>query len=118
MFAALKNLVQTMRPRSLAGRAVLFTAALMTVTALLSASIVLVGADREAERQELAITHDLTEHLAGRVGDAMARGNMQYLPYSIASAATRDEVRSISIIDASGGVIAQSDGGDVDSPLI
>lgn len=118
MLAALKNLVRTVQPRSLAGRAVLFTAVLMTVTALLSASIVLVGADHEAERQELAITHDLTEHLASRVGEAMARGNTEYLPYSIASAATRDEVRSISIIDADGRSIAQSDGGDVDHLLI
>jgi len=99
------------RPRGLQARAIAFTAALMAITAAMSAAIVIFGAQTEGERQQLAITHDLTEHLAGRAGDVMARGNTRILDMMIRGSTQQRNVRAISIRDGEGRVLAQA-GGD------
>ncbi len=106
------------RPRGLAARAVLFTTMLVAITATLSAGIVLVGAHREGERQEIEIARDLTEHLAARVGDIMARGNTRVLTYMMDGATQREEVRSISVRDASGAILAQAGGSTADNQMM
>ncbi len=112
---SLPRIANLRRPRGLAARAVLFATLLVTVTAVLSATIVLIGAHREGERQELAITHDLTEHLASRAGEVMARGNTRVLTYMLSGATQREEVRSLSIRDASSGILAQAGGDAADN---
>ncbi len=99
------------RPHGLAARAVLFTTLLVAATAAISAAIVLIGAHREGERQELAITHDLTEHFAARAGDVMARGNTRVLSYMIQGTVQRNSVRALSVRDAQNQILAQ-EGGD------
>ena len=99
------------RPHGLAARAVLFTTLLVAATAAISAAIVLIGAHREGERQELAITHDLTEHFAARPGDVMARGNTRVLSYMIQGTVQRNSVRALSVRDAQNQILAQ-EGGD------
>ncbi|MBC7769161.1 MAG: EAL domain-containing protein [Phycisphaerales bacterium] len=106
------------RPQGLAARAVLFTTLLVAMTAILSAAILLIGAHREGERQEMSIARDLTEHLASRMGDMVARGNSRILPRMIEGAAQREEVRSIYVRDSAGVVLAQAGGGPADSALM
>lgn len=107
-----------LRPRGLAARAVLFATLLVAVTATLSSGIVLIGAHREGERQELAIAHDLTAHFASRAGAVMARGDVDVLPRMIAGAVQRSEVRSLSVRDAGGRVLAQFGGGPQDDAVM
>jgi EAL domain-containing protein (putative c-di-GMP-specific phosphodiesterase class I)/GGDEF domain-containing protein len=114
----LLDLVRLRRPRGLAARAVIFNTIVVVVTAALSAAIVLVGAQREGELQERAITHDLTEHLASRAGDVMARGNLQVLNHMIDGATQRAEVRSLSIRDWQGRVLAETGNTDADAAAI
>jgi EAL domain-containing protein (putative c-di-GMP-specific phosphodiesterase class I)/HAMP domain-containing protein len=106
------------RPRGLQARAVLFTAMIMAVTAAASAVILIFGAQTEGERQQLAIAHDLTEHLAARAGDVMARGNTRVLQIMIEGATQQRNVRSISIRDAEGRVLAQAGRAAVDDPVL
>lgn len=96
------------RPRGLAARAVLLTTGLMALTAALCVGIVLIGAEREGARQQLAITQDITNHLASRAGEAMARGNTQYLAPMLEGVVQRDDVRALSVRDAVGVVLAQA----------
>ncbi len=97
-------------PRGLQARAVVFTAALMALTAVVSAAILIFGAQTEGERQQISIANDLTEHLASRAGDVMARGNTRVLEMMIQGSTQQRNVRSISIRDAAGRVLAQSGG--------
>lgn len=106
------------RPQGLAARAVMFTTLLVAVTAIFSAGIVLLGAHREGGRQEIAIATDLTDHLAARVGDIMARGNARVISYMVEGATQRDEVRSISVRDVSGAVLAQAGGDAADNAIM
>jgi EAL domain-containing protein (putative c-di-GMP-specific phosphodiesterase class I) len=115
---ALPSISKLRRPRGLAARAVLFTTLLVGITATFSAGIVLLGAHREGERQEISIARDLTEHLAARVGDIMARGNTRVLTYMMEGATQREEVRSISVRDASGAVLAQAGGDATDNAVM
>jgi len=103
-------------PRGLAARAVLFVTLLMTVTATLSAVIVLLGAHREGVRQQAQITQDLTRYLAGRAGEVMSRGRSEVLSRMIEGASRQDNVRSLSIRDTEGQVLAQD--GDRDASLV
>jgi EAL domain-containing protein (putative c-di-GMP-specific phosphodiesterase class I)/GGDEF domain-containing protein len=112
------RLASLSRPRGLAARAVLLVTGLMALTAALCVSVVLIGADREGARQQLAITHDLTTHLAQRVAELIARGNVQVLPYIIKGAVQRDDVRAISLRDAQGRVLAEAGGTPEDARLI
>lgn len=107
----LPKLTSLRRPRGLQARAIVFTAGLMAVTAVLSAAILIFGAQTEGERQQLSIVHDLTDNLASRAGDVMARGNTRILELMIQGATQQRNVRAISIRDANGGVLAQA-GGD------
>jgi diguanylate cyclase (GGDEF)-like protein len=105
------------RPRGLQARAVMFTATIMAVTAALSAAIIIFGVQSEGNRQQLSISHDLTEHLAVRAGDVMASGNTRVLSYMIDGATRQENVRAISIRDAQGAVLAQA-GRAADEPLL
>jgi EAL domain-containing protein (putative c-di-GMP-specific phosphodiesterase class I)/GGDEF domain-containing protein len=96
------------RPGGLQARAVMFTAGLMAITALVSATILIFGAQSEGERQQIAIAHDLTEHLASRVGIVMARGNTRVLEMMIQGSTQQRNVRGISIWDADGRVLANA----------
>lgn len=102
-------------PRGLQARAVAFMAALMALTAALSAAILIFGAQSEGERQQISIANDLTEHLASRAGDVMARGNTRVLEMMIQGSTQQRNVRSISIRDAEGRVLAQSGGVGADN---
>ncbi|MEZ5959626.1 MAG: EAL domain-containing protein [Hyphomonadaceae bacterium] len=112
----LPTLAALARPRGLQGRAIAFTAGLMAITAVVSAAILIFGAQTQGERQQLSIAEDLTEHLATRAGDVMARGNTRILEMMIQGSTQQRNVRSISIRDANGGVLAQS-GGDAQDTL-
>ncbi|MEQ1819780.1 MAG: hypothetical protein ABL871_14345, partial [Terricaulis sp.] len=87
------------RPRGLQARAVIFTSALMALTAIVSAAILIFGAQTEGERQQITIAHDLTEHLASRAGDVMAHGNTRVLEMMIQGSTQQRNVRAISIRD-------------------
>ncbi|HRP10407.1 MAG TPA: EAL domain-containing protein [Terricaulis sp.] len=106
------------RPRGLAARAVLLTTGLMALTAALCVGIVLAGAHREGARQQLAITHDLTNHLASRAGEMIARGQINVLPYMIEGATQREEVRALSIRDARGIVLAEAGANAADTAIM
>lgn len=118
MILRLPKLASFNRPRGLQARAVMFTAALMAVTAAVSAAILIFGAQTQGERQQLSIANDLTEHLASRVGEVMARGNTHILEMMIQGSTQQRNVRVISIRDAQGAVLAQSGGDAADSALI
>jgi len=111
----LPSFAKLRRPQGLAARAVLFTTLLVAATAALSAAIVLIGAHREGERQELAIGNDLTEHFAARAGDMMARGRTEALDRMMSGAVQRDEVRAIAVRDSSGAILAQIGGDATDT---
>ncbi len=115
---SLQRLAKLRRPRGLAARAVLFTALLVAVTAALSSAIVLIGVQREGERQELSVARDLTEHFAARAGDVMARSSSTVLSRMMRSAAGGQEVRALSVRDARGGVLAQAGGAAADSAVM
>lgn len=102
-------------PRGLQARAVAFTVALVALTAVTSAAILVFGAHSEGERQQISIASDLTEHLALRAGDVMARGNTRVLEAMIQGATQQRNVRSISIRDANGHVLAQAGGVGADN---
>lgn len=118
MILRLPKLASLNRPRGLQARAVVFTAALMAVTAAVSAAILIYGAQTQGERQQLSIANDLTEHLASRVGEVMARGNTRILEMMIRGSTQQRNVRVISVRDAQGAVLAQSGGDADDSALI
>lgn len=102
------------RPRGLQARAVIFTSALMALTAAVSAAILIFGAQTEGERQQLTIAHDLTEYLATKAGDVMAHGNTRVLDMMIQGSTQQRNVRAISIRDASNTVLAQTGGTEAD----
>ena len=77
---SLQRLASLRRPRGLAARAVLFTTLLVVATAFLTSAIVLAGAQREGERQQLAIAGDLTEHFASRAGDGDVAADLRIKP--------------------------------------
>lgn len=106
------------RPRGLAARAVVLTTGLIVLTAALCLGIVLVGAEREGTRQQLAITHDLTTHLATRAAGVIERGNTPLLQHMISGAVQRDDVRAITIRDDQGGVLALAGGSVRDHALM
>lgn len=104
----LESLAKLRRPQGLAARAVLFTAVLMALTAALSVGVVLMGAQREGNRQQTEITNQLTEHYALRVGEVMARGNTDILQRMIAGVVDREDVRAMSVRDAQGATLAEA----------
>ena len=118
MSLRLPTLAAFSRPRGLQARAIVFTAALMALTAAVSAAILIFGAQTEGERQQLAIAHDLTEHLAGRAGDVMARGNTRILDMMIGGSTQQRDVRAISIRDGEGRVLAQAGGDAEDNSMM
>lgn len=113
----LPKFVELSRPRGLQARAVLFTAMIMAVTAAMSAAILIFGAQTEGMRQQLGISRDLTEHLASRAGEVMARGNTRVLSMMIEGSTRQRNVRSISIRDGEGRALAQA-GGDAEDTEI
>ncbi|WP_395647225.1 putative bifunctional diguanylate cyclase/phosphodiesterase [Terricaulis sp.] len=107
---ALGRMLRWRRPQGLAGRAVVFATLLVAVTAVLSAAIVLFGAHREGKRLELKIEQDLTEYLATRSGDVLARGNPRILQYMITGSTRRSDSRAVLIVDAEGRLLAVEGG--------
>lgn len=114
----LPKLTSLRRPRGLQARAIMFTSGLMAITAVLSAAILIFGAQTEGERQQLSIAHDQTEYLASRAGEVMARGNTRILEMMIQGTTQQRNVRAISIRDANGGVLAQTGGDAGDDAVI
>ncbi|MCA8886583.1 MAG: EAL domain-containing protein [Hyphomonadaceae bacterium] len=106
------------RPRGLQARAVLFTSALMALTAAVSAAILIFGAQTKGERQQITIAHDLTEYLASRAGDVMAHGNTRVLEMMLQGSTQQPNVRAISIRDASNTVLAQTGGTATDDAVM
>lgn len=106
------------RPRGLAARAVVFTTVLVFVTASLSAAILIAGAQREGERQELAIAQDLTAYFAQRSGEVLAIGDVRILSRMIEGSSRVRNVRSVSIRDASNRVLASEGGGEADAEML
>ncbi|MBL8543857.1 MAG: EAL domain-containing protein [Hyphomonadaceae bacterium] len=106
------------RPRGLAARAVLFTTLLVFVTASLSAAILIAGAQREGERQQLAIARDLTAYFAQRSGEVLASGNVGILNRMIEGASRLQNVRSLTIRDASNRVLAAEGGNAADAAAL
>ncbi|MGQ0531598.1 MAG: putative bifunctional diguanylate cyclase/phosphodiesterase [Caulobacteraceae bacterium] len=106
------------RPRGLQARAAIFTAMIIAVTAALSAAIIIFGVQSEGERQQIATARDLTQHLASRAGDVMARGNTRVLLMMISGAVQQDNVRALSVRDTQGGVLAQAGGGEADNIVL
>ena len=106
------------RPRGLQARAVIFTSALMALTAAVSAAILIFGAQTEGERQQISIAHDLTQYLATKAGDVMAHGNTRVLEMMIQGSTQQRNVRAISIRDAGNTVLAQTGGTEADDALM
>jgi EAL domain-containing protein (putative c-di-GMP-specific phosphodiesterase class I)/GGDEF domain-containing protein len=111
MRVRLPNLFAVARPRGLQARAAMFTATIMLVTAALSAAIIIFGVQSEGERQQTLIARNLTEYLASRAGDVMARGDTQVLQRMLTGATEQQGVRAVSILAPDGAVLAQT--GDV-----
>lgn len=105
-------------PRGLAARAVMFATALLALTALLSVATVLFGAERESARHQLQVTSELVSHLARVSGDLIARGEVLELDGVVARAASRNEVRRLSIRDADGRVLAEGGGSPQDAAAV
>lgn len=113
-----QHLAKVRRPRGLAVRAVLFTTLLVAVTAMVSAAIVLIGANREGERQEMSVAQRLTEEFASHAGVAMAGGDVSVMSPMMGAAAQSQEVRALSVRDAGGHVLIRAGGGDADSAVM
>jgi len=98
------------RPQGLAARAVVFTAGLLVLTAVLSAVTIIFGADRESERAQLQVTGDLTAHLATVSANLIAAGDADELQRTMEIAASRREVRRLIVRDNAGALIAAAGG--------
>jgi EAL domain-containing protein (putative c-di-GMP-specific phosphodiesterase class I)/GGDEF domain-containing protein len=105
-------------PRGLAARAVMFATALLALTAMLSVATVLFGAERESARHQLQVTSELVSHLARVSGDLIARGDVLELDGVVSRAASRNEVRRLSIRDADGRVLAEEGGSPQDAAAV
>lgn len=114
----IKSLASLRRPKGLAARAVLFTSLLLAVTAAVSAATLLFGAQRESERQQLQTTRSLVMHMAMITGDMLAEGDMATMRAMITQTAERADVRRLSVRDASGSVIMETDGAAPDALVI
>jgi EAL domain-containing protein (putative c-di-GMP-specific phosphodiesterase class I)/GGDEF domain-containing protein len=114
----LPKLAELSRPRGLQARAVLFTAMIMAVTAAVSAAILIFGAQTEGARQQVSIARDLTDHLASRAGEVMARGNTRVLSMMIQGSTRQRNVRAISIRDGDGRTLAQAGGDAADVAIM
>lgn len=113
------DLVANVRPpRGLAARAVLFASGLVLVTAALSVSIVLWGAQRESARYQLELTHDMTLHLANVAGSLILRDNMRSLNAAVRGAADRDGVRRLYVGDPQNRPLAAAGGDEEDAAVL
>jgi EAL domain-containing protein (putative c-di-GMP-specific phosphodiesterase class I)/GGDEF domain-containing protein len=102
------------RPRGLQARAVVFTAALMAITATVSGAILIFGAHAEGERQQELITRDQADQTAFAVREVIARGDMPVLRRMLQSATRQRNVRAVSVSDPQGLVLARF-GGDAEN---
>lgn len=107
---ALARIVRSHTPRGLAARAVVFATGLMVATALVSAATLMFGADRESARHQLAVTAELTQHLANVSGNLIAENNIAELNATAAIATSRRAVRRIVVHDEQGAIVASHGG--------
>ena len=107
---SIANLLPWRRPQGLAARAVVFSTALLVLTAIISAATIIFGADRESERAQLSVTSDLTAHLAKVSGDMIAANDMHGMQQMVTGIASRHDVRRLAIGDEQGRMLAQSGG--------
>lgn len=105
-------------PRGLATRAVAFIAMITTVTAALSAAIILFGVHVQGAEQQLMIARQNTEFLAMRSGRLIASGRSAEIGEAIAGLSNHGQVHALIVRDANGAVIAQEGGDARDAPLI
>lgn len=105
-------------PRGLAARAMAFIALLTTVTAALSAVIILFGVHIQINEQQLLIARQNTEFLAMRSERLIAQGRSAEIGEAIAGLARNGQVHSLIVRDMSGVVIAQEGGDASDAPLV
>lgn len=103
------------RPKGLAARAAAFTAALMLVTAILSAATIVFGACRESARHQIRVTSDLTAHLANVSGNLIAANDIRDLAQLVTIASSRREVRRLLVRDVQGGLLAAHGGSAADA---
>jgi EAL domain-containing protein (putative c-di-GMP-specific phosphodiesterase class I)/HAMP domain-containing protein len=99
------------RRRGLATRAALFVAALISVTAALSAVILVAGASREGHRQQLAVTENMARQLAGRASDIMTNATPDILGMMVEGAVERGDVRGMVALHDQAGVIYRAGSG-------
>jgi EAL domain-containing protein (putative c-di-GMP-specific phosphodiesterase class I)/GGDEF domain-containing protein len=114
----LLNMARFRRPRGLAARAALFTAGVILLTAVASAATLMFGAERESARDQLRITGDLTAHLANVSGNLMRTHDLVTLQSVVDIAASRAEVRRLSVRDESGRVVAAAGGSASDAATV
>ncbi|MEZ5994240.1 MAG: EAL domain-containing protein [Hyphomonadaceae bacterium] len=100
--------------RRLPARAAIFATLLITLTATLSAGIVVIGAQRESDRQQSVITRELTEHFASRAAEVISRDHPEVLSHMIAGATRQHNVRSLSVRDAQGRTLAETGDAAID----
>jgi EAL domain-containing protein (putative c-di-GMP-specific phosphodiesterase class I)/GGDEF domain-containing protein len=106
------------RPMGLAARAALFTSLLLAVTAALSAAMLVFGAQRESRHQQLGITRQLVMHMATGAGEMMADGDTHSMHLMVDQTSAREEVRRLSVRDASNRVLAEGGGSAVDAAVV
>lgn len=103
--------------RGLAARAALFIAAVIAVTATLSAAIVVAGATQESTRSEHAVTRQLAEQIAGRAAEIMTGPTPEMLQRIATGSVARGDTRGIVVIDANAAVLAHSGVGETDAGM-
>ncbi len=112
------NIASLRAPKGLAARAVLFTSLLLAVTAALSAAMLLYGAQRESLHQQLNITRALVHHMANGVEQMLAADDMHSLRMMVDQTSEREEVRRLSVRDASNTPIAEAGGTPSDAEAV
>jgi hypothetical protein len=106
------------RPMGLAARAALFTSLLLAVTAALSAAMLVFGAQRESRHQQLGITRQLVMHMATGAGEMMADGDTHSMHLMVDQTSVREEVRRLSVRDASNRVLAEGGGDAAEAAVV
>ncbi len=91
----------------LAGRAALFVAALLLLTAAMATATVWYGAERESERHQHIVARDLTTRFAETVASMINDGYGAVLPSMLERMAARDDIRRLSLRDRQGRIIAE-----------
>lgn len=105
-------------PRGLVARAVMLAAALVCITATLTAGTLLAGAVQQSERHQYAITEALTAHFAQLAREAIQTQHLADFSDDVRQVLTRNGVRRISIRDAQGAVLIEMGKSAEDTPTV